>query len=112
MRRGLPLLLLALAAVASGLAGATPSSAGPGPAPNAVSSLQGAVYVEGGALPGAGDSHEPEMFSTESVINEDDRSRVQATSTYPNSAIGQLTFTIRPRASSSAPGSWSTPTRC
>ena len=93
MRRGLPLLLLALAAVASGLAGATPSSAGPGPAPNAVSSLQGAVYVEGGALPGAGDSHEPEMFSTESVINEDDRSRVQATSTYPNSAIGQLTFT-------------------
>jgi glutamyl endopeptidase len=92
MRRAFVLALLALAAGASGLTGATPSSARAG-TPDAVSSLQGAVSVEGGALAGAGESHAPETVRAESVINVDDRSRVQATTTYPNSAIGQLTFT-------------------
>jgi glutamyl endopeptidase len=91
MRRGLVLVLVAVLAVASAVTGATPSSARTN-LPNAVSSRQGAVYVEGGALAGAGDSHAPETARAESVINVDDRERVQATTTYPNSAIGQLTF--------------------
>src|SRR5215213_2856034 len=75
---------------------AAPSSpAGAGdaePVPNAVSSIDGPVFVEGGALPGAGDSFRPESFSAESVINVDDRDRVFNTSIYPNSAIGRLLF--------------------
>lgn len=93
MRRALVVVLLASATGLSGMSGAAPSAARTDPPPNAVSSVQGAVYVEGGALPGAGDSHAPESFTAESVINEDDRSRVNATTTFPNSAIGHLTFT-------------------
>jgi glutamyl endopeptidase len=92
VRRTLALAVLALVAgtlVADPSAGAGP----PPPEPNAVSSVQGPVHVEGGALPGAGDSHRPESFGTESVINVDDRSRVTATDAYPSSAIGRLTFT-------------------
>jgi glutamyl endopeptidase len=92
VRRAAVIVLLALTAVSAGLTGARPSAARTDPAPNAVSSVQGAVYVEGGALPGAGDSHPPESMSTESVIGADDRERIQATSSYPSSAIGHLTF--------------------
>ncbi len=77
--------------VAATLTSASAVGAGPPePPPNAVSSIDGPVFVEGGALPGAGDSHRPPSFRPESVINVDDRDRVADTSAYPNSAIGRL----------------------
>ncbi len=98
--------LLALGIAVGALVGAPegpPAGAGPAPTPNAVSSVQGPVVVEGGALPGAGDSHRPEQFVLESVILEDDRDRVMDTTRYPNSAIGHLVFTT-PTGSSSCTG--------
>jgi hypothetical protein len=92
-------LLLVLTSIVAILTAPPGAGARTEPPPNAVSSLTGPQYVEGGALPGAGDSYRPERFGTESVINEDDRGRILATSAYPNSASG-------------ARGSWSTPTRC
>jgi glutamyl endopeptidase len=92
MRRA-ALGLAALGLTAAALATA-PAGAGPAPVPNAVSSLQGPVFVQGGALPGAGDSHAPESMSLESVILVDDRERVNDTTRYPNSAIGHLEFDL------------------
>jgi glutamyl endopeptidase len=91
VRRRAP-LLVALVIAASALTAAPPTSAATGSPPNAVSSIDGPVFIEGGALPGAGDSFHPESMSTESVINVDDRDRVADTSAYPNSAIGRLLF--------------------
>jgi glutamyl endopeptidase len=88
-----PLVLATLALVAA-VAATAPASAGDDPAPNAVSSIDGPVFVEGGALPGAGDSFRPESASAESVIQVDDRDRVADPSLYPSSAIGRLTATL------------------
>lgn len=83
--------------------------------PDAVSSAEGPVQLEGGAHPDAGQAFDPGVVevtepeaapragtqalpaesivgSAESVLNVDDRTRVTNTTAYPNSAIGRLQF--------------------
>jgi glutamyl endopeptidase len=98
--------LLVAALVAAALA-ARPATAAE--EPNAVSSSAGPVVVAGPPPAGAGQGFDPgdtvasadapppppdqpgtEAVGAESVINVDDRTRVQNTDVYPNSAIGQL----------------------
>jgi glutamyl endopeptidase len=88
-----PFALAALALIAA-VAATSPASAGDDPAPNAVSSIAGPVFVEGGALPNAGDSYQPQLASAESVIQVDDRDRVRQTWVYPSSAIGRITMQL------------------
>lgn len=104
MRRAL-IALVALLAVL----GARPA-AGQDPT-DAVSSTEGEVAVETAPLPDAGQAFDPgpvpvdperapgqqaapaqSVIGGESVINQDDRTRVTNTTSYPNSAIGRLVF--------------------